>query len=316
MVHKAWNICTCLLNHGADSTLVFDYSLVRNWCHAKVDTLSHLQTFLKHDDLVDTLRFRLIGDFPGDLKSFTRLTHEIWPHCAFHHLPFGDRLTLARYTAMSDFKNPSGPEIFRYISRDLPLKTMCGSDMACLLQSLAHSVGTAVWRDSDIAERWYSTILSTLCRLDGERVVQWMTESKESSSPLELLFYTSFIDRPSTVIRKHKFESRLRLCRESLRKWVEMLERCGIDLEKYGALERHKFSSKRDANEFFIFRDAWNPESRYVNGWLKLRLIDFQYGRRVEDWFLWWSDPTDELVGDFWREIEPEPLKIPGSWVD
>lgn len=53
-----------------------------------------------------------------------------------------------------------------------------------------------------------------------------------------------------------------------------------------------------------------------MNGRMEIRLIALTSGSKVDDWKLWWSEPTDELVGDFWRDVDPEPLCVPGSWVD
>lgn len=52
----------------------------------------------------------------------------------------------------------------------------------------------------------------------------------------------------------------------------------------------------------------------------KVRLINFRYLPDPVDRRLWWSDPTDEFAGEFWKLVEssllgdPE-LHMPGAWV-
>ncbi|KAF2967483.1 hypothetical protein GQX73_g6095 [Xylaria multiplex] len=90
------------------------------------------------------------------------------------------------------------------------------------------------------------------------------------------------------------------------------LLQAGFDLQQYGIREKQQLQSE-DPQDFYVFEGyADDNFQRYK----EIRLIAFTYGSEVEDWKLWWSEPTDEFVGDFWRQIDPEPLHIPGSWID
>jgi hypothetical protein len=78
----------------------------------------------------------------------------------------------------------------------------------------------------------------------------------------------------------------------ALQTWLEVLHECGVPLAWYGEKEAKKVS-----------RD--NP---HINS--------IEYGPEVRDWKIWWSEPTDRFVGDFWRLVEPKPSVMPGSWVE
>lgn len=98
--------------------------------------------------------------------------------------------------------------------------------------------------------------------------------------------------------------------------WLNILQDCGVDLNEYGKERKRCMDEEGSKRDFEIYRD-WVFEvldCEADNALLEVRLINFTYGNEPEDWKLWWSEPTDELVGDFWRQMEPEPLRIPGGW--
>jgi hypothetical protein len=102
-----------------------------------------------------------------------------------------------------------------------------------------------------------------------------------------------------------------------LNNWLVDLESCELDLSSYGKeeWEHHLLYPV----EFDIVLETARPHP-------KVRLINFSYGRRPEDWIFWFSEPTDEFAGDFWRMIENAPtessakelddpiLSTPGAW--
>lgn len=51
-------------------------------------------------------------------------------------------------------------------------------------------------------------------------------------------------------------------------------------------------------------------------------LIGFTHGPLPENWHFWFSEPTDELMREFWtlvgdRDVKTlEEITIPGSWVE
>jgi hypothetical protein len=89
----------------------------------------------------------------------------------------------------------------------------------------------------------------------------------------------------------------------ALRKWVSELQAVGVDLEEYGEVERelHRNGDVDTQIELFAPLDSTNyftdtdpPDER-----LKFRLLDFTYGPKPEDWFIWVTNPFDELAGQF-----------------
>jgi hypothetical protein len=92
-----------------------------------------------------------------------------------------------------------------------------------------------------------------------------------------------------------------------LNNWLIDLESCELDLSSYGKEEwehRHLYPVEYDIN-----LGTARPHP-------KLRLINFSYGRRPEDWVFWFSEPTDEFAGVFWRMIENGPTEDSGKELD
>jgi hypothetical protein len=85
----------------------------------------------------------------------------------------------------------------------------------------------------------------------------------------------------------------------TLKTWLAALEEAGVDLEFYGKLEVPLLQQ--------LIRKTKGMEARFVG---------IHYGAKSQNWKLWWSEPTDEFAGDFWRGLEPERPLLPGSWID
>jgi hypothetical protein len=86
-----------------------------------------------------------------------------------------------------------------------------------------------------------------------------------------------------------------------------------VDLEAYGRKEA-SILSREDSDwpgrEILLCR---RHGSFYRFG-LYLRLIALEYGPNPEDWKFWFSDPTDQLVGEFWDMVEHPERSMPGAW--
>ena len=123
---------------------------------------------------------------------------------------------------------------------------------------------------------------------------------------------------------------------EPLYYWLLCLWRCGVDLEKYGALEQDIFLRHTRAHlDKFRWSYGYNADkfskapadrgdiqneqahARPVPIYsLGPRLKGFKYGPRPEDWSLIWDMEWEELVGDFWKMVEDRTVEMPGAWVD
>jgi hypothetical protein len=100
---------------------------------------------------------------------------------------------------------------------------------------------------------------------------------------------------------------------QALYAWLETLQTSGVDLEEYGKTEIlfQKEGSMRDIPLFSVTswynRDNWDRVSF-------LRLIAMEVGPSPQDWKFWFSDPTDEFVGEFWDMVEHPERSMPGAW--
>ncbi|OTA68466.1 hypothetical protein K449DRAFT_145961 [Hypoxylon sp. EC38] len=130
-----------------------------------------------------------------------------------------------------------------------------------------------------------------------------MNFSKEDTVLLPVLY---------SSLRYSNLEDPLKATPSALRVWLEALEQAGVDLNTYGRRE-HEIFTNNDSYHYFGL--PWIIEY-YYSFPVNYYLVDFSYGPEPDDWKLYWSEPTDELAGDFWELIENPPLHIPGSWVD
>jgi hypothetical protein len=100
--------------------------------------------------------------------------------------------------------------------------------------------------------------------------------------------------------------------RLALLAWLRTLKDFGVDLEAYGRKESSIWS-REDAEwpgrEIRLSEDHFDSRRR-----LCLHLIGFEFGSNPEDWKFWFSDPTDQLVGDFWDMVEHPERSMPGGW--
>jgi hypothetical protein len=101
--------------------------------------------------------------------------------------------------------------------------------------------------------------------------------------------------------------------RLALLAWLKVLKNCGIDLETYGRKQALIFSREDAAwpgREILLCQNC----GLYYRLGLYLRLIGFEFGPNPEDWKFWFSEPTDQLVGEFWDMVEHPERRMPGAW--
>lgn len=96
--------------------------------------------------------------------------------------------------------------------------------------------------------------------------------------------------------------------------WLDDLRDVGIDILKYGMIERGLL-------ERGILNQTLRPDKGHWCGGYgpkhpSWRLINFTYGANPEGWFVWGSDIWDELAGEFWTMVENTGRQMPGAWVE
>lgn len=298
-----------------------------------------LRKCLGHNNMDDNTRFFLLMFYQDSAESFAHLRRKLWLDSEFYSDDFRNRRLAfaAKIAALGHMRSNQGniemsqPAIFRQmLSQSAQLRrTDLYTDQSpktflYFMRVLSCCAGRVVSRSSQLAEAWYTVMREILGVVVYDADLLSQFESLSRSGDLLALSYRSFYARPiKEVYRKYKIQARLEFCTKAVKSWLTLLEQCGLDLEKYGAQEKHRASRHSAPRTIRIFRDVWYDMPRTfpelsLNSQMETRLISFEYGSRVDDWKLWWSEPTDELVGDFWKEIEPEEemLYIPGSWVE
>lgn len=267
-----------------------------------------------------------------DLNSFTSLVGRLWPYGEFYTAAFdGRRLRLLSRLFVNMKVNPPSPAVFQHLCGSTSFTEEGRSTITKVLSRIIWALGNSVWYSPDIASKWYSAIRDTVLHLDKASLMpeQQLLEIQEirtielfpSPKPFTNMFLASMLALPGYMedlqrARQHKIGSRLANCGRAIQMWLNVLQECGIDLKEYGRQERQRLRDQENGYEFRIYRDVWHesPCLSTQNGLFVVRLISFECGRQPGDWKLWWSEPTDGLVGDFWKGIEPEPFCIPGSW--
>ncbi|KAG8162124.1 hypothetical protein KVR01_007889 [Diaporthe batatas] len=334
LLHGAWQVARYLLDYDSEEANTSD---LIGWQPIRAERIPQFEHFLQHDELSDTARIKALHGCGGDLNSFTDLVSRLWPHNEFYEAGFlGKRLNLATtLVRVFAWKSPVlSHDVFHHLCQSLCLEAADTLTVVEMMDSLAYGVGQTVWLDPDTTNKWHIVILDVISRLKKSAMmpeehpytkignVGWSLQLFRTVTPFTNLFLPSFMalpglssERKST--RHHKMDSRLSNCARAAQIWLQMLQECGIDLLEYGNYEKRRLMDEEGC-DFRIFQDVW--DERWIdgtkNGLFEIRLINFNHGSQVEDWKLWWSEPTDELVGDFWREMEPGPLCMPGSWVE
>ncbi|KAH8887900.1 hypothetical protein GQ53DRAFT_272027 [Thozetella sp. PMI_491] len=123
----------------------------------------------------------------------------------------------------------------------------------------------------------------------------------------------------------HRFTraQRERQAQVLLRQWLQILKEGGVDLDKYGRRENAILHDvkRSTARWVVVFQSVARPYNRfsmsYIGGHRQFwYLIGFTFGPNMEDWIIWWNEPTDEFAGDFWKLVENPPQRVPGEWYD
>lgn len=330
---RACRVSGYLVNCGVAQPLAITVGFGRSSRYSGIENETFFEELLKYDELNDTLRMQCLAS-SKNLDSFTYQVGRLWPYGEFYTEALEHQRLVLAATLVNLSEGPWVPPsaIFQHLCESASLVGAGSSTTTKVLSCIAWGIGHTVWRGPDVEAEWYSAILDTVHRLDqflvmpeqqltGCGLVRFGNIRLSAYTPFTDMFLGSMFQLPgrngdSKRFRHHKIGSRLARCAKALQMWLKILQECGIDLSEYGRQEIRRLKDQEDGGVFNIYRDVWgeNPYMQTLNGKFELRLIGFEYGNQPEDWKLWWSEPTDSLVGDFWKEVEPEPLCMPGSW--
>jgi len=105
-----------------------------------------------------------------------------------------------------------------------------------------------------------------------------------------------------------------------LQLWLSELSCLGVNILRYGEEEKRLQDGDFVIKDFKFHRREKNLMSittrtmKVAHG--TLRVINFKPNISPHLWKFWWSEPTDEFLGEFWAMCERLPTKIPGAWDD
>jgi hypothetical protein len=101
--------------------------------------------------------------------------------------------------------------------------------------------------------------------------------------------------------RKRSFERHLHT---EVMKWLQILQDCNIDLERYGQHEYGMIFRKDSQKRLFGSR---------TEGWA---WTGFSWGPNPSDWVFHLDRVVERFSGDFWRLIDNPIQQVPGAWID
>ncbi|KAK4210312.1 hypothetical protein QBC37DRAFT_485485 [Rhypophila decipiens] len=106
----------------------------------------------------------------------------------------------------------------------------------------------------------------------------------------------------------------------SVRRWLGLVQACGVDLEVYGTVEKRLISEEQVTKDFEISLEYPIWTKLHCSDRLRgsVRIISLDIGPNPEDWRIWWAFEYEIWAQEFWEMVEnTEPeLAIPGRWVD
>jgi hypothetical protein len=97
-----------------------------------------------------------------------------------------------------------------------------------------------------------------------------------------------------------------------LRIWLEQLRYSGIDLRRYGRMEKSLWRDPRVNREWEY--DEVGKKGLWTGNTYRLRLINFNYGPEPEDWRFWIEPVLPNYFIQFWDMLDHPERAMPGAW--
>lgn len=345
-------ISKCKIDHFTN-TISFKKYDKPTVLHVEDRVLFYWSTSYRRDDSIEQLKRLILREgqnervvysllrcwLGGSVDSFNLMRGSIWTDDEYFADDFSEqRVRLVISLTNGNITHPNTIDIIRnallrrgscgQIVLDLHTRDNRGNT---LIHCLARTVGMLEGRRS--VERYRQLIreiLTGVTDLQQLLLVPARYIGPNYETPLLSLIQGS-IDPPHYVVcqlgRKRLIGRRIFACENAIAHWLEDLRACGLDLKEYGKFQR-KFLflrySKKDTTNLLLCKGSHGVEVDHDFGG-PVRLIDFQYGELPSQWKFWWSEMTDQYVGEFFSLVEqeqeseqetPADLRMPGSWID
>ncbi|GIJ83297.1 hypothetical protein Asppvi_002116 [Aspergillus pseudoviridinutans] len=325
-------VCKFLLQNGADPTVrdgigqtALEFSTYYRWMAdpqnlEDLDRTVNLYRLLLTDNedvLLEKPESTFVGRvwFQGPPGALRLIQESLFVNYA--SLPIELRFRRAMSLEAWNFGSP-GPEMLRVAmggdsidSTAYHLTDEDGTTLLCKVVALM-AVDIAHSREDNISG-WREILREALQA--GADLCQISTQHGYSHTPLMMSF--DFYAVHLGGIRRARYNFH-----QILQRWALELQAAGVDLAAYGAKESALWKSGAVDSSFKVFMWSLRKDPFYHNQseeygeWLEVHLFSLSYGPNPEDWHVWFDNPVDEVVGEFWEMMEREEEIMPGTWVE
>lgn len=273
----------------------------------------------------DRLKIEVLSGFPGSFDEFCTIRKSAWPDSSFYRSDFtARRMSFAVLMACHRRNVRVVPATLRSVlgldngsarnNLDLGVREIWGET---ILHGLAMKVGRANERgnagewhtltrdivanavDTGIQHQYGLSLSSAMGSWSRTPLLTLISESLTAQGP-----HHSPLSQAST--RPTQSAAIISACEKTIFAWLADLYEGGVDLLKYGMNETDYIRNVgRTLEEVkYNYLPCLVSHNRRLPVFFQLRLIGFQYGKLPSDWKFWWTEPSDQFVGDFWFLVE------------
>lgn len=314
--HSAWSICNYLCLEDFDiMTMHFTRATPET-----EESLYQLIQFLRHDELDNAIRVNILSIASPSIQSLISMRRCLWSDDEFYaeanrfeRVELAISMIFCEYNDMDQFC-----EILRVIlsrngflsSRDVVGDTSLGrTQLWSLLSHLSALIAHCeLWEHNHRLPGLKALVADIIPIAKHSHEADTLQDGMRQSLDDTLLSFMFFIGNFQIAGQTAPFTS----AEVALQTWLEILEAAGVDLQRYGDREVPAVNSR--LRKHAIFNHRGRKRATVPNR--PAYLCCLQYGPTPADWKLWWTEPSDEFVGEFWATIEYEVPRLPGSWVD
>lgn len=289
----------------------------------------------------------IIQLYEGPVAQFDTLRRAVWPDIEFYDSAFLCRRLLlagqitdvtvwayARLPKSKQKPTPSQEPVVRallsrngkiYIPDLGPLLLnpywygYTTDKMRQLLRALGTTSAHNRSTDASGTNIWAKLVEDVVVQLVGSPDTSEPIDETWSSGPSKHWIYNGLFDisilgysTSGCEWRQENYESACRCSTETVRimfhQYLTVLSRCGVDLGEYGRVVESRFTDNGISEAQILCKRR--------GGFPIVETWRVRTGPELEDWKIWFAEPTDKFAGEFWQLVDPAPLYIPGGWVE